>query len=48
MEIKIVGKYPSAKVISYDDTLFAFVALSNEVVQIFTKNDAKLVGLLTN
>lgn len=48
MEITLREKYPTAKVISYDDTPFAFAALRNGVVQAITQDDAKLVGLLAN
>lgn len=48
MEITLREQYPSAKVISYDDTPFAFAALRNGVVQAITQDDAKLVGLLAN
>lgn len=48
MEITLREKYPTAKVISYDDTPFAFTALRNGVVQAITQDDAKLVGLLAN
>lgn len=48
MEITLREKYPSAKVISYDDTPFAFAALRNGVVQAITQDDAKLIGLLAN
>lgn len=48
MEITLREKYPTAKVISYDDTPFAFAALRNRVVQAITQDDAKLIGLLAN
>lgn len=48
MEITLREQYPSVKVISYDDTPFAFAALRNGVVQAITQDDAKLVGLLAN
>ncbi|MDF7670039.1 ABC transporter substrate-binding protein [Orbaceae bacterium ESL0721] len=48
MEITLREKFPFAKVISYDDTPFAFTALRNGVVQAITQDDAKLVGLLAN
>lgn len=48
MEITLREKYPTAKVISYDDTPFAFTALRNGVVQAITQDDAKLIGLLAN
>jgi len=48
MEITLREKYPTAKVISYDDTPFAFAALRNGVVQAITQDDAKLIGLLAN
>lgn len=48
MEITLRQQYPSVKVISYDDTPFAFAALRNGVVQAITQDDAKLIGLLAN
>ncbi len=48
MEITLREHYPTAKVISYDDTPFAFAALRNGVVQAITQDDAKLVGLLAS
>lgn len=48
MEITLREKYPTAKVIAYDDTPFAFAALRNGVVQAITQDDAKLIGLLAN
>lgn len=48
MEITLREQYPTAKVISYDDTPFAFTALKNGVVQAITQDDAKLIGLLAN
>ena len=47
-EITLREHYPTAKVISYDDTPLAFVALRNGNVQAITQDDAKLVGLLGN
>lgn len=47
-EITLRDKYPTAKVISYDDTPLAFAALRNGNVQAITQDDAKLVGLLAN
>ncbi len=47
-EITLREKYPSAKVISYDDTPLAFAALRNGNVQAITQDDAKLIGLLAN
>lgn len=47
-EITLRERYPNARVISYDDTPFAFAALRNGVVQAITQDDAKLVGLLAN
>ncbi|AWH88831.1 ABC transporter substrate-binding protein [Limnobaculum parvum] len=47
-EITLRDKYPTAKVISYDDTPIAFTALRNGNVQAITQDDAKLVGLLAN
>jgi len=48
MEITLREQYPTARVISYDDTPFAFSALRNGVVQAITQDDAKLIGLLAN
>ncbi|WP_192456238.1 ABC transporter substrate-binding protein [Musicola keenii] len=47
-EITLREHFPSAKVISYDDTPLAFAALRNGNVQAITQDDAKLVGLLGN
>ncbi|EMY3530386.1 amino acid ABC transporter substrate-binding protein [Yersinia ruckeri] len=47
-EITLRDRYPTAKVISYDDTPLAFTALRNGNVQAITQDDAKLVGLLGN
>jgi len=47
-EITLRENYPSAIVISYDDTPQAFMALRNENVQAITQDDAKLVGLMGN
>lgn len=47
-EITLRDNYPTAKVISYDDTPVAFTALRNGNVQAITQDDAKLVGLLAN
>lgn len=47
-EITLRDNYPTAKVISYDDTPVAFTALRNGNVQYITQDDAKLVGLLAN
>ncbi|MBD2815041.1 ABC transporter substrate-binding protein [Xenorhabdus sp. Flor] len=47
-EITLRERYPTAKVISYDDTPLAFAALRNGNVQAITQDDAKLVGLLAN
>lgn len=47
-EITLRDRYPTAKVISYDDTPVAFTALRNGNVQAITQDDAKLVGLLGN
>ena len=47
-EITLRERFPTAKVISYDDTPLAFVALRNGNVQAITQDDAKLVGLLGN
>ncbi|WP_348666497.1 transporter substrate-binding domain-containing protein [Arsenophonus symbiont of Ornithomya chloropus] len=45
-EITLRKLYPETKVISYDDTPFAFAALRNGNVQAITQDDAKLIGLL--
>ncbi|MBD2820683.1 ABC transporter substrate-binding protein [Xenorhabdus sp. 42] len=47
-EITLRERYPTVKVISYDDTPLAFAALRNGNVQAITQDDAKLVGLLAN
>ena len=47
-EITLREQYPTAKVISYDDTPIAFTALRNGNVQAITQDDAKLIGLLAN
>ncbi|OTA20509.1 cystine transporter subunit [Xenorhabdus beddingii] len=47
-EITLRDRYPTTKVISYDDTPLAFAALRNGNVQAITQDDAKLVGLLAN
>jgi len=47
-EIYLREHYPTAKVISYDDTPLAFTALRNGNVDAITQDDAKLVGLLGN
>ncbi|QIQ21685.1 ABC transporter substrate-binding protein [Zophobihabitans entericus] len=47
-EVTLRERYPNARVISYDDTPFAFAALRNGVVQAITQDDAKLVGLMAN
>lgn len=47
-EITLREKYPSVKVISYDDTPFAFAALRSGAVQAITQDDSKLIGLLAN
>lgn len=45
-EITLRERYPSAKVISYDDTPQAFTALHNGNVEAITQDDAKLMGLM--
>ncbi|WMY94859.1 MAG: transporter substrate-binding domain-containing protein [Arsenophonus sp.] len=45
-EIILRERYPHTKVISYDDTPFAFSALRNGNVHAITQDDAKLIGLL--
>lgn len=47
-EIVLREKYPSAKLVAYDDTPFAFTALRNGNVQAITQDGPKLVGLLAN
>ncbi|AMA64909.1 ABC transporter glutamine-binding protein GlnH precursor [Candidatus Arsenophonus lipoptenae] len=47
-EITLRKYYPNIKIISYDDTPFAFAALQNGNVQAITQDDAKLIGLLSN
>ncbi len=47
-EITLRENYPTAKVVSFDDTPFAFAALRSGNVQAITQDDAKLVGLLAN
>lgn len=47
-EITLREQYPTAKVISYDDTPVAFTALRNGNVDAITQDDAKLIGLLAN
>lgn len=46
METTLREKYPTAKVIAYDDTPFALSALRNGNVQAITQDGAKLVPLL--
>jgi len=48
MESTLREKYPTAKVISYDDTPFALAALRNGNVQAITQDGTKLVALLAN
>lgn len=47
-EIVLREKYPSAKLVAYDDTPFAFTALRNGNVQAISQDGPKLVGLLAN
>lgn len=47
-EINLKNLYPTAKIITYDDTPFAFAALRNGNVQAITQDGPKLVGLLAN
>ena len=47
-EIVLREKYPSATLVAYDDTPFAFTALRNGNVQAITQDGPKLVGLLAN
>lgn len=48
METTLREKFPTAKVISYDDTPFALTALRNGNVQAITQDGSKLVALLAN
>jgi polar amino acid transport system substrate-binding protein len=48
MESTLRQKYPTAKVISYDDTPFALTALRNGNVQAITQDGTKLVAILSN
>ena len=41
-------KYPSATLVAFDDTPFAFTALRNGNVQAITQDGPKLIGLLAN
>jgi ABC-type amino acid transport substrate-binding protein len=45
-EIVLRDKYPSATLVPYDDTPFAFTALRNGNVQAITQDGPKLIGLL--
>jgi len=45
-EVTLREKFPTAKVIAYDDTPLALAALRNGNVQAITQDDAKLVALL--
>ncbi|HRD33203.1 MAG TPA: ABC transporter substrate-binding protein [Rhodocyclaceae bacterium] len=47
-EIVLREKHPSATLVAYDDTPFAFTALRNGNVQAITQDGPKLVGLLAN
>ena len=47
-EINLKKLYPTATIISYDDTPFAFTALRSGNVQAITQDGPKLVGLLAN
>ncbi len=47
-EIVLREKYPTATLVAYDDTPFAFTALRNGNVQAITQDGPKLVGLLAN
>ncbi|HOW76325.1 MAG TPA: ABC transporter substrate-binding protein [Candidatus Competibacteraceae bacterium] len=47
-EIVLREKYPSATLVAYDDTPFAFTALRNGNVQAITQDGPKLIGLLAN
>lgn len=47
-EINLKNLYPTATIITYDDTPFAFAALRNGNVQAITQDGPKLVGLLAN
>ena len=48
MEQTLREKYPTAKVISFDDTPFAIAALRNGNVQAITQDGTKLTALLAN
>lgn len=48
MENTLRQKYPTVKVISYDDTPFALTALRNGNVQAITQDGTKLVAILAN
>jgi polar amino acid transport system substrate-binding protein len=48
MEQTLREKYPSARVISFDDTPFAIAALRNGNVQAITQDGTKLTALLAN
>ncbi|THF65457.1 transporter substrate-binding domain-containing protein [Pseudothauera nasutitermitis] len=47
-EIVLREKYPTATLVAYDDTPFAFTALRNGNVQAITQDGPKLIGLLAN
>lgn len=48
MESTLREKFPSARVISFDDTPFALAALRNGNVQAITQDGTKLVAILAN
>lgn len=47
-EVTLREKYPATKVVSYDDTPLAFVALRNGNVAAITQDGSKLAALLAN
>ena len=47
-EIQLREKYPTATLVAYDDTPFAFTALRNRQVQAISQDGPKLIGLLAN
>ena len=47
-EIQLREKYPTATLVAYDDTPFAFTALRNGQVQAISQDGPKLIGLLAN
>ncbi|MFT4268561.1 MAG: ABC transporter substrate-binding protein [Xenophilus sp.] len=47
-EIQLREQYPTATLVAYDDTPFAFTALRNGQVQAISQDGPKLIGLLAN